>query len=278
MINAYTGLLTSICFCILQTYLASSGLIAFFRADGCNSDGGFLTMLYSSSSFLISIHAMTTYFEILIRRSTSDWFGKISFIIFIIQAIFIMIFGSFIKTNLTMIHTGCLSTYWTVSLFLSTASIWISLIWIAIARIYPIFQASYKLAQDKIKLRIANKFYSELEDMYGSIYNVQKHSILTQFLRTHEKDLERYPLSEMEIARLKDMFKVKEIDEHLNRKCSECHKILTQDQKVFGHPGCGHNFHMDCLNFNYLTKCPTCNSATRYNMLMDLRKELYPSM
>ena len=272
------GFMSSAAYCGVQTFLTLSGLSGFLSGTGCNVDGAFLTMLYSGSSLLMSFHALITYQEMKVRQN-KDLFGWISCVCFVIQAIFTIIFAMFIKANLTMIHTGCLNWYWSFCLNISTISIWIGIVWISLARILPALDASYKLAEKKLEDKKRLIFFTELEDFYGSIYNSKIQDKLYKFLKENEKLVSQYELSDMEIARLKDMFKCKQLDKLTgSHECPECSKHFYPEEKILSHPACGHLIHMDCINFKKLQSCPSCSTPTRYNMLIDMRKELYPSM
>lgn len=265
---------------ILQLTLLVAGLLGFLTTSHCNSDGAFLTLIYSMSSALISGHLVVTYCEFMTKHTLAESIGHVSTVIFIIQAIFVMIFASFIKNNLSMIavEPGCIGWFWGICLFISTASIWLNIAWMVIQRsiFYVIAYREKAKAREREKFR--EQFLSELENIYQNITGIGQLEF-ERFLEKYEDLIQSEPLTSSEKARLLDYFKIRDYEDLFNKTCLKCEMPFLEGVGAFRHPGCSHAFHSDnCFSASEANlQCPICTKQTRHYMLKELRGELYPT-
>lgn len=126
-----------------------------------------------------------------------------------------------------------------------------------------------------------DKFNKELKRILINAY--MEPEPLKNFYFKHKASLQGMNLFKTELTVFRDQFECK--FENSPRKdynqCIICFSDLENEDKCIGFPGCGHNYHFDCLN-EWLsnakkTKCPICKAEFRDGFADDLCKKMEKS-
>ena len=135
---------------------------------------------------------------------------------------------------------------------------------------YGFYQLFYGIRQtDKLQKNLTKL----LENAYFD------HEQIKRFYTKNKDRLKDIPLYPIEIRVFKDQFEkeFRYIEKQEYNECCICFFEGFQDtDKVISFPGCGHNFHYDCLDawIKKRTYCPVCRSEFRDNFSEDLGRKM----
>lgn len=121
------------------------------------------------------------------------------------------------------------------------------------------------------------KFDRELEKILVNAY--MEPQPLKNFYEKNKNSLQGMPLFKTEVKVFKDQFECE--FQHSKKQdysqCIICFADLEPEEKCIGFPGCGHNYHFDCLSQwldNGKTVCPVCKLEFRPGFAEDLCKKM----